>query len=103
MARSSSARPRRAPAAVLGIDVGGTGIKGAPVDLAALRGLSTGLERLAAAGAARGPRRRARELFRLRLKLAERLSRMAPSDPELSAAVAATRARLAELDAALAV
>jgi polyphosphate glucokinase len=33
MARSSSAEPRR-PAPVLGIDVGGTGIKGAPVDLA---------------------------------------------------------------------
>lgn len=33
MARSSSARPRRAPPPVLGVDVGGTGIKGAPVDL----------------------------------------------------------------------
>jgi hypothetical protein len=75
----------------------------APGDLGALRGLSTGLERLADAREVRGHRSRARDLYRLRLQLAERLSRQAPSDPDLSAAVRATRERLGELDEALAV
>ncbi len=75
----------------------------APEDLGALRSLSTGLEKLADARDARGHRSRARDLFRLRLRLAERLSAQTPGDPELSAAVASTRERLGELDEALAV
>ncbi len=74
-----------------------------PGDLAGLRGLSTGLERLADARDARGHRSRARDLYRLRLQLAERLAAKAPGDKDLADAVALTRDRLAELDRALAV
>ena len=74
-----------------------------PGDLAALHGLSTGLERLADARDARGHRSRARDLYRLRLQLAERLAAKAPGDKDLADSVAATRDRVAELDRALAV
>jgi hypothetical protein len=72
-----------------------------PDDVAAQRALSIGLERLADTREARGHRSRARDLFRERLPLAERLAAMAPGDADLAQDLVTTRQRLGELDAAL--
>ena len=60
-----------------------------------------GLGRLADTREARGHRSRARDLFRERLPLAEKLAAETPDDTGLAWDLAVTRERLRELDAAL--